>query len=69
MVKCEQMNPGGSVKDRAALWIVEEAERTGQIKPGGTLVEATGGNSGIGLGIVAATKGYNLKCAVPSKTS
>jgi len=63
------MNPGASVKDRAALWIIEEAERTGELKPGGTLVEATGGNTGIGLGIVAAIKGYKLKCTLPAKTS
>lgn len=63
------MNPGASVKDRAALWIIEEAERDGTLKPGGTLVEATGGNTGIGLGIVAACKGYKLKCTLPAKTS
>lgn len=63
------MNPGGSVKDRAALYIIEDAEKRGLILPGGTFVEATGGNTGIGLGIVAAAKGYKLKCTLPSKTS
>ena len=70
MAKCENMNPGASVKDRAALWIIEEAERKGEIVPGvHTLVEATGGNTGIGLGIVAAVKGYQVKCTLPAKTS
>lgn len=63
------MNPGGSVKDRAALYFIEDAENRGLIKPGGTFVEGTGGNTGIGLGIVAAAKGYKLKCTLPDKTS
>lgn len=69
MVKCENMNPGGSVKDRAALWIIEDAEKAGEIKPGGYFIEATGGNTGIGLGIVAAAKGYKIKCTLPAKTA
>ena len=69
MGKCENMNPGGSVKDRAALYFIEDAEERGLIKPGGTFVEGTGGNTGIGLGIVASAKGYKLKCTLPDKTS
>lgn len=56
------MNPGGSVKDRAAVWLVEDAERRGQLKPGGTIVEGTAGNTGLGLAHVAKSKGY--KCVI-----
>lgn len=59
-VKAEAFNPGGSVKDRLALNIIEEAERTGKLKPGQTVVEATSGNTGIGLAMVCAAKGYPL---------
>src|SRR3982750_1077998 len=59
-VKVEAFNPLGSVKDRLALGVIEEAERTGKIKPGQTVVEATSGNTGIGLAMVCAAKGYPL---------
>lgn len=68
-VKCEHMNPGGSVKDRIAVAIVADAERRGVLAPGGTLVEATAGNTGIGLAIVAAVHGYKLVCVMPEKMS
>ncbi len=67
--KCEFLNPGGSVKDRIALAIVEEAERLGQLAPGATLVEATAGNTGLGLALVAAARGYRLVCVLPEKMS
>jgi cysteine synthase len=69
LAKCEHMNPGGSVKDRIAIAIVDEAEREGRLRPGETLVEATAGNTGIGLGIVAAVRGYRLVCVMPEKMS
>ena len=59
-VKIEAFNPLGSVKDRLALGVIEEAERTGKLKPGQTVVEATSGNTGIGLAMVCAAKGYPL---------
>src|SRR5579863_8452943 len=59
-VKLEAANPGGSVKDRLALGVIEDAERTGKLKPGQTVVEATSGNTGIGLAMVCAAKGYPL---------
>src|SRR6202789_4056829 len=59
-VKVEAFNPLGSVKDRLALGVIEDAERTGQLKPGQTVVEATSGNTGIGLAMVCAAKGYPL---------
>src|ERR1700723_4397716 len=59
-VKVEAFNPLGSVKDRLALGVIEDAERTGQLKPGQTVVEATSGNTGIGLAMVCAQKGYPL---------
>ena len=58
--KVEYFNPGGSVKDRIGIGIIEEAEREGRLKPGGTIVESTSGNTGLGLAIAAAVKGY--KC-------
>ena len=67
--KCEFLNPGGSVKDRIALSIIEEAERLGRIAPGATLVEATAGNTGLGLALVAAARGYRLVCVLPEKMS
>ena len=67
--KCEHLNPGGSVKDRIALAIVERAEAEGLIRPGDTLVEATAGNTGMGLAIVAAIRGYKLICVMPEKMS
>jgi cystathionine beta-synthase len=67
--KVEFFNPGGSVKDRIALKIVEEAEKRGDLKPGGTIVEATSGNTGAGLAIVAAIKGYRSVFVMPDKMS
>lgn len=69
LVKCEHMNPGGSVKDRIALAIVNDAEERGVLAPGATLIEATAGNTGVGLALVAATRGYSLVCVMPEKMS
>ena len=66
-LKLENQNPGGSIKDRIALSMVEAAERDGKIKPGGTLIEATAGNTGLGLALVAAQKGYRLLLVIPDK--
>jgi cysteine synthase len=68
-VKSERANPGGSIKDRIALAMVEAAERDGQLKPGGTIVEPTSGNTGIGLAMVAAVKGYKLVLVMPDSMS
>ena len=68
-VKMENMNPGGSIKDRIAVTMIEEAEASGALKPGGTLVEATAGNTGLALALVAAQKGYKLVVVVPDKMS
>lgn len=65
--KCEFLNPGGSTKDRIALAIVDDAEARGELKPGATLVEATAGNTGVGLALVAAVRGYKLACVMPEK--
>lgn len=67
--KCEFLNPGGSVKDRIALAILDDAERDGRLAPGATLVEATAGNTGMGLALVAASRGYRLVCVMPEKMS
>jgi cysteine synthase len=67
--KCEFLNPGGSGKDRIALAIVDDAEQRKLIAPGSTLIEATAGNSGIGLALVAAARGYRLVCVMPEKMS
>lgn len=67
--KCEHLNPGGSVKDRIAVAIVEDAEARGLLHPGATLIEATAGNTGIGLALVAALRGYSLVCVLPEKMS
>jgi cysteine synthase len=67
LAKCEHLNPGGSVKDRIALAIIDDAEARGLIAPGDTLVEATAGNTGIGLALVAAVRGYRLVCVMPEK--
>jgi len=67
--KCEHMNPGGSVKDRIALAIVDDAQARGVLHPGMTLIEATAGNTGVGLALVAAARGYGLVCVMPEKMS
>jgi len=68
-VKSERTNPGGSIKDRIALAMVEAAEADGSLKPGGTIVEPTSGNTGIGLAMVAAVKGYKLVLVMPDSMS
>ncbi|WBX83250.1 cysteine synthase A [Sphingosinicella microcystinivorans] len=68
-VKSERANPGGSIKDRIALAMIEDAEASGALKPGGTIVEPTSGNTGIGLAMVAAVKGYRLVLVMPESMS
>lgn len=68
-VKAEMLNPGGSVKDRVAVAMLEAAEREGRLRPGGTIVEATAGNTGVGLAMAAAVKGYRLIVVLPDKMS
>ncbi len=68
-VKVESFNPGGSVKDRIGLNIIDEAERSGRLKPGGTVVEATSGNTGVGLAIICAIRGYKSVFVMPDKMS
>src|SRR5262249_33510734 len=69
LAKLESFNPGGSVKDRIGLAMVEAAERSGQLKPGGTIVECTSGNTGLGLAMVAAVRGYHAVFCMPDKVS
>jgi cystathionine beta-synthase len=69
LAKVESMNPGGSVKDRIGDSIVEEAEKSGRLKPGGTIVESTSGNTGMGLALVASVKGYKMVFTLPDKMS
>src|SRR5436853_7218985 len=69
VAKVESLNPGGSVKDRIGLAMIEAAEQAGQLHPGATIVEPTSGNTGTGLAIAAALKGYRLVCVMPDKMS
>ena len=69
LVKCEHMNPGGSIKDRISLAIVRDAEERGVLRAGMTMIEATAGNTGVGLALVAAAREYGLVCVMPEKMS
>ncbi|HEY9857408.1 MAG TPA: pyridoxal-phosphate dependent enzyme, partial [Stenomitos sp.] len=69
LAKVEYFNPGGSVKDRPALKMIQDAEERGLLKPGGTIVEPTSGNTGVGLAIAAAIKGYRCVFTMPDKMS
>src|SRR5215469_5117182 len=69
LAKVESLNPGGSIKDRVGVAMVEEAERQGWLRPGGTIIEATAGNTGVGLALVAAVKGYRCIFVLPDKMS
>lgn len=69
LAKLEYLNPGGSIKDRSALFMVEEAERRGDLRPGGTIVEATSGNQGIALAMIGVIKGYRVIITVPDRTA
>src|SRR6476660_1609940 len=67
LVKLEYVNPGGSIKDRIAVKMIEQAERDGKLRPGGTVVEPTSGNTGVGLALVAQQKGYKSIFVTPDK--
>ncbi len=69
LAKLEYLNPGGSIKDRSALFMIEQAEKDGVLKPGGTIVEASSGNQGIALAMIGALKGYKVIITVPDRTS
>ena len=69
LAKVEYFNPGNSVKDRMAVKMIEDAENDGRLKPGGTIVEGTSGNTGMGLALAAIVKGYNLICVTTDKQS
>ena len=69
LAKIEYLNPGGSVKDRIAVKMVEAAEREGKLKPGGTIVEPTSGNTGVGLAIVAQARGYPASSSAPTRSA
>jgi cystathionine beta-synthase len=66
-LKLENQNPGGSIKDRIALSMIEAAEEEGKLEPGGTVVEATAGNTGLGLALVAGAKGYRVLLVIPDR--
>src|SRR6516162_3641003 len=68
-LKLESLNPGGSVKDRVGVSMIAEAERRGWLRPGGTIIEATAGNTGVGLAMTAAVKGYRCIFVLPDKMS
>src|SRR5690606_28721549 len=69
LAKCEFMNPAGSIKDRMAHYIIQQAEKEGKLKPGGTIVENTSGNTGMGVAMAAAVKGYRCVFTMPDKMS
>ena len=69
LAKCEYMNPAGSIKDRMALYIIEQAEKQGLLRKGGVIVENTSGNTGMGVAMVAAVKGYRCVFTIPDKMS
>jgi cystathionine beta-synthase len=68
-LKLENQNPGGSIKDRVGLSMINDAEKSGKLKPGGTIIEATAGNTGLGLALIARMKGYGIKLVIPDKMS
>src|SRR3977135_4445781 len=68
-LKLENQNPTGSIKDRIALSMIEAAERDGKLEPGGTIIEATAGNTGLGLALIAGAKGYRCLLGIPDKMS